>query len=94
MEELNKQATPEEAISPEEKVFKDEFSQRLDEIGEKFKGELTPEQKKEKALLEQKVATDAMKKVSELWNALPRHRKRELTPAKNKYAAKLKKRLK
>jgi hypothetical protein len=85
---------PEIPISKEEKEWKHEFERRLDEIAEKYKGELTPEQKKQRELEMHKLAADSMKEFNRVWSTLTRSHKRKLIKKEKRYSSRLKTRLK
>lgn len=81
-------------VSVEEKSFRNEFEKRLDEIGEKFKGELTDEQKKQKKLELLKLQKEAMEQFNKVWNSLSREKKRSLTKPGLKFSNRLMRNLK
>lgn len=76
------------------KEYADEVNARLEEIGKKYSGELTKEQRIEKKLAQQALANEVMEKVGEDWKKLTRKQKRQITAPGQKFSERVRKRLK
>ncbi len=76
------------------KEFEAEVKAKLEAIEEKYKGELTPEQKKERRLQQIALSNQIMGRVEEDWNKLSRKQKRQITAEGQKYSDRVRKRLK